>query len=77
MQGFSLAIKLKATKADLDSMIGIHPTAAEIFSRVKFYANTDFYISIFNLPEKRDKENFVTSTILILCTEQSKSEVYG
>lgn len=29
MQGFALAVKLKATKAVLDSLIGIHPTTAE------------------------------------------------
>ncbi|OII75895.1 thioredoxin reductase [Cryptosporidium andersoni] len=31
-QGFSLAIKLGAKKSDFDSMIGIHPTDAEVFS---------------------------------------------
>ncbi|XP_045595558.2 thioredoxin reductase 1, cytoplasmic isoform X2 [Procambarus clarkii] len=31
-QGFSLAIKLKATKSDFDNLIGIHPTCAEIFT---------------------------------------------
>lgn len=30
-QGFSLAIKLGATKKDFDDMIGIHPTDAEVF----------------------------------------------
>ena len=29
VQGFAVAIKLKATKADFDATIGIHPTAAE------------------------------------------------
>jgi glutathione reductase (NADPH) len=31
IQGFSLAVKCGLTKADLDSVIGIHPTAAEEF----------------------------------------------
>jgi len=30
-QGFALAVKVGATKADFDSMVGIHPTAAEEF----------------------------------------------
>lgn len=34
MQGFVLALKLKATKADIDSIIAIHPTCAEIFTRM-------------------------------------------
>lgn len=29
MQGFTLALKCKATKAMLDTVIGIHPTTAE------------------------------------------------
>merc|ERR1712106_13447 len=31
-QGFSLGIKLNATKADFDNLIGIHPTCAENFT---------------------------------------------
>ncbi|XP_042238035.1 thioredoxin reductase 1, cytoplasmic-like [Homarus americanus] len=31
-QGFGLGLKLKATKADFDNLIGIHPTTAEIFT---------------------------------------------
>lgn len=31
-QGFSLALKLGATKADFDDMVGIHPTDAEAFA---------------------------------------------
>ena len=31
MQGFSVALKMGATKADLDSTIGIHPSSAEEF----------------------------------------------
>ena len=29
VQGFAVGIKLKATKADFDATIGIHPTSAE------------------------------------------------
>ena len=31
-QGFALAIKMGATKADFDNLVGIHPTAAEEFT---------------------------------------------
>ncbi|XP_035204995.1 thioredoxin reductase 1, cytoplasmic-like [Stegodyphus dumicola] len=31
-QGFAVALKKGATKADFDSTIGIHPTCAEIFT---------------------------------------------
>ena len=31
MQAMAIALKLEATKADFDSVIGIHPTAAEEF----------------------------------------------
>jgi len=31
MQGFAAAVKLGVTKAQLDSVVGIHPTAAEEF----------------------------------------------
>ncbi len=31
MQGFGVAMKMGATKADLDSCVAIHPTAAEEF----------------------------------------------
>ena len=31
LQGFGVAIKMGATKADFDSCIAIHPTAAEEF----------------------------------------------
>ncbi|XP_050694209.1 thioredoxin reductase 1, cytoplasmic-like [Eriocheir sinensis] len=31
-QGFSIGLKLNATKADFDNLIGIHPTTAEIFT---------------------------------------------
>jgi glutathione reductase (NADPH) len=29
LQGFALAMKMGATKADLDSCVAVHPTAAE------------------------------------------------
>ena len=35
MQGFALAVKLKATKADFDDTVGIHPTVAEEFTVLK------------------------------------------
>lgn len=31
-QGFALALKMGATKAQFDSLIGIHPTNAETFT---------------------------------------------
>jgi glutathione reductase (NADPH) len=31
IQGFAVALKMGASKTDLDSTIGIHPTAAEEF----------------------------------------------
>ncbi|XP_068207855.1 thioredoxin reductase 1, cytoplasmic [Palaemon carinicauda] len=31
-QGFSIGLKLGATKADFDNLIGIHPTVAEVFT---------------------------------------------
>ena len=31
IQGIGIAVKMKATKADFDATIGIHPTAAEEF----------------------------------------------
>jgi len=38
MQGFSAAIKLNITKAQLDTVIGIHPTAAEEFVTMRSMA---------------------------------------
>lgn len=32
IQGFGIGMKLGATKADLDDLVGIHPTAAEVFT---------------------------------------------
>jgi len=29
MQGFAVALKMGATKADFDATVGIHPTSAE------------------------------------------------
>jgi len=34
-QGFALALKCGATKADFDALVGIHPTAAEEFTQMK------------------------------------------
>jgi pyruvate/2-oxoglutarate dehydrogenase complex dihydrolipoamide dehydrogenase (E3) component len=34
-QGFALAVKLGATKADFDNLVGIHPTGAEEFTSLK------------------------------------------
>ncbi len=31
-QGFAGMMKLKATKADMETVVGIHPTCAEIFN---------------------------------------------
>jgi glutathione reductase (NADPH) len=31
IQGIGIAVKMKATKADFDATIGIHPTVAEEF----------------------------------------------
>jgi thioredoxin reductase (NADPH) len=35
VQGFALAVKLNATKADFDDTVGIHPTVAEEFTTLK------------------------------------------
>ena len=35
MQGFALAMKLGAKKADFDDTVGIHPTVAEEFTTLK------------------------------------------
>ncbi|EKX36093.1 hypothetical protein GUITHDRAFT_90077 [Guillardia theta CCMP2712] len=35
MQGFAIALKLRATKEDLDELVGIHPTSAELFTTLK------------------------------------------
>ena len=32
IQGFGIALKLNACKSDLDNLVGIHPTSAEIFT---------------------------------------------
>ena len=32
MQGFAIAFKFNATKADFDRLIGIHPTCAEVLT---------------------------------------------
>ena len=45
-QGFGIGLKLGATKADFDNLIGIHPTVAEVnlFSKYTFYS---FYLFSF------------------------------
>ncbi|XP_035706983.1 thioredoxin reductase 1, cytoplasmic-like [Folsomia candida] len=46
MQGYVLALKLKARKVDMDSMINIHPTSAEIFSRMsKTFEESDLVLN--------------------------------
>ena len=35
MQGFAVALKLKAKKSDIDQTIGIHPTTAEMFTKLE------------------------------------------
>ena len=32
IQGFGIALKLNARKSDLDNLVGIHPTSAEVFT---------------------------------------------
>jgi len=40
VQGFSLGFKFKATKADYDGVIGIHPTCAERFTTLHIKKGT-------------------------------------
>ena len=40
MQGFALAVRLGATKDDLDDLIGIHPTCAEWFTTLTVTKNS-------------------------------------
>ena len=40
-QGFAVAMKMGATKADFDSTIGIHPTAAEEFVTMRMASSVD------------------------------------
>jgi hypothetical protein len=37
-QGFAIGIRLGATKNDFDSVVGIHPTCAEVLEANTFYA---------------------------------------
>eukprot|EP01125_Pyxidicula_operculata_P017274 TRINITY_DN6045_c2_g1_i4.p1 TRINITY_DN6045_c2_g1~~TRINITY_DN6045_c2_g1_i4.p1 ORF type:complete len:998 (-),score=286.89 TRINITY_DN6045_c2_g1_i4:193-3045(-) len=39
-QGFALALKLKATKKDFDSVVGIHPTDAESFMSLQIQSSS-------------------------------------
>jgi len=43
-QGFALAIKMGATKADFDALIGIHPTSAE----VRFCLSLEIHCFLYN-----------------------------
>ena len=36
-QGFGIALKMGATKADFDNLIGIHPTTAEVSPSSSIY----------------------------------------
>ncbi|KAK2145359.1 hypothetical protein LSH36_683g02048 [Paralvinella palmiformis] len=45
-QGFTIGIKLGATKADFDNAIGIHPTCAEIFTTMNITKNSGVDISV-------------------------------
>uniref|UniRef100_A0A915I7G0 Pyridine nucleotide-disulphide oxidoreductase dimerisation domain-containing protein n=1 Tax=Romanomermis culicivorax TaxID=13658 RepID=A0A915I7G0_ROMCU len=40
-QGFGLALKLKAKMSDLTSLVGIHPTTAEVFTFPSMQLKTD------------------------------------
>merc|ERR1712154_106016 len=42
LQGFGVAIKMGATKADFDSVVAIHPTASEEFVTLKTPRTKDF-----------------------------------
>ena len=37
LQGFGIAMKMGATKADFDNLIGIHPTTAEVSPSSSIY----------------------------------------
>ena len=47
--GFGIALKLKATKADLDALVGIHPTSAEIFTTLSVTKNSGKDFQVFLL----------------------------
>ena len=38
-QGFALGMKLGATKADFDNLVGIHPTCAEVSFNWEFFVS--------------------------------------
>lgn len=38
-QGFAIGLKLGATKADFDNLIGIHPTVAEVTNGLHCFAS--------------------------------------
>ncbi|KAK2714417.1 hypothetical protein QYM36_008845 [Artemia franciscana] len=35
-QGFALGLKLNASMADFDNLVGIHPTTAEVLTTLRF-----------------------------------------
>ncbi|XP_014257006.1 thioredoxin reductase SEP1-like [Cimex lectularius] len=41
IQGFALAIKLKATKEDFDNLVAVHPTCAEVFTKLRKRSPSD------------------------------------
>lgn len=43
-QGFAIALKLDATKADFDRLIGIHPTVAEVCSHLCIFFGSFIYL---------------------------------
>jgi pyruvate/2-oxoglutarate dehydrogenase complex dihydrolipoamide dehydrogenase (E3) component len=47
-QGFAIGLKLGATKADFDNLIGIHPTIAEVRFLSSYIAKKDplFYVLV-------------------------------
>ena len=36
VQGYQIGFRLRAKKSDFDSLIGVHPTCAELFTVMKF-----------------------------------------
>ena len=38
-QGFGMSLKMGATKADFDNLIGIHPTTAEVTLECEMFVN--------------------------------------
>ena len=57
--GYGIALKLKATKADLDNLVGIHPTNAEIFTTLNI--------------TKRSGEDWQAVSSPLLCCPRSRA----